>query len=533
MNIPTQKQIIKTTINSKDFYILVTFVNDNFINGYTISFGQKYKNNLLNIPSKYLNRHYAEAYVNIFSGFKNVNIKYVNEIVSTIPDDIWNNITSAIVSLMLGDFIINSNSTVRLINRQLNLTDIINMLFVNSNIKEKESPEEVRKQENLHKYDSIEIKEDTNIISTNDIYNDNIEINNSNNLNNRDLDLKDIIKHYSSISNENDRLDYIFEVWAIDNKISPYSVYRSLFEYAIYKPQKNSIRISKSEFLMILEEFPGNIVNYKFHNQDGSERNLSIGSISNLKSIIKSIYYNAGKSSRDKPYKKRSNIRDEVKELKESGKSNGEILEKYLCSPRKYYDVKRFLDILDGKEYHYSIMNRLKLLLKSDNKEITDIAKYLLRNLNRMRLFIKECPSDFVGNKDLFSFIAIMCSEFRIGTYKALIQYPNFANTKIYYDICNVLDINKYIAASTTEIIKKDKNIGVLVYSYLFSSSNKAKRLMTNNENSFKLTNLDLQFISIASISKDQFISGIKLAIENKNKYKNESLYLANSILNN
>jgi len=404
--IPKQRDIVSVK-NNRNYYsiYLVTFVDSNeYFSGYRIFSGKKYANDLNRIPKEYLNSEF-DGYVNVFNGAASIKLEYINKAINTLPDEIYFKVVQSAISVLVGNYEVENNGICKL--KPMNpvkVTTTVSMEQFFTGLSQPTASVAKKKE----KVKDIEIE---------------------------NVNIKEVIERYKTLKDSNDRVNFIFDEFAENGRISPSRVFGIIFKNTqpARKIPKNSIFINKEEFLLIYHQSIKTIESYdNFENYIGDKMHvISKTSLMNIKNIVSSLYsglyYSKNKSS---GYTKDSNFYQVIQNYLNSDMTKEEIIKLH---PDKAEKIKDYFYAHNKNAGMILTTKRIGRLIASGDKEISAIGNYLKSHIHDLSLIIEGEITDYPEGID--------CDK--------IIMYAIFCHKSSYYleDICTKL--SDYM--STTE----------------------------------------------------------------------------------
>ena len=521
---PERKDIIAVKADwtkGRTYFYLVDYSDPerDWISGYKIVSNGCYATKATFIPENYLQGQYnylRKGFVNVFTGRSSIHVSAIQEIISSVPDKIFNHILAMDFAVrmgsytkdLFGNYIINDVPFPISINARF--SDIINGIGSIPKIGEvptttlihpvKEEPKKEPKPEPSKKPEPVKEPEVTTEdpvsepepeieeVQTNETKEEEV-IEDTPNESSEDQRSK-IIEHYKGLSSADERLDYIFELFAEGGLVSVSTVFNELINFDPSKRRrstKNSIVITRDQFLYAVNESIENIMaRSDWRNNSGDSVELLYNAAKRLKKQCCKLYYNEDRVSRqhvDTMKKKAvidmyTNKKLSIKKIAEITSLNAATVTNILTAaglrdkvsiaaqpnPLEYFQeipsiMKAELPDLyeDLKPYLLDMQKAAKFLKKNGTLLGTIITS---NNLDASK--ITEL-SDFDGNLDVLKFMAIKCSYRNIFVYEAALLFPQFIlNHRPELIALFQIDKRSVITKTTMNTAKQMKNLSII-----------------------------------------------------------------------
>ena len=531
---PEKKDIIAVKADwtkGRTYFYLVDYSDPekDWISGYRIVSNGCYATKATFIPENYLQGHFnylKRGYANVFTGRSSIHVSAVQEIVSSVSDKIFNHILAMDFAVrmgsyskdLFGNYIIHEVAFP--ISIDVRFSDIINGIVSIPKVSEapvstmvhpvKNEPKEVSKPEPAKKPEVEPVNEPEPIkepevkMTTEDPIsepeheketlveepNDNVEMEEvpeENNGASDDQKMK-IIEHYKSLSNADERLDYIFELFAEGGLVSASAAFNELIDYDPSKKRrvnKNTIVISRDQFLYAVNESIENIMaRSDWRNHSGDSVELIYNTAKRLKMQCNKLYYNEERIGRSKvDAMKRKAVIDMYVNKKLPVKKIAEITSLNTATVNGILTKEGVKDKTpisaqsNPLEYFQEIAN----IVRSEMPNLYNNLKPYLLDMQKSAKFLKKNEallgtiitsddlsnitelSDFDGNMDVLKFMAIKCKYRNIFVYEAALIFPEFIlNHKLELIALFQIDKRSVITKATLNSAKQMTNLAFI-----------------------------------------------------------------------
>lgn len=361
-----------------------------------------------------------KAYANVFTGFHAINIGDVKNVVTTVSDETYNRITSAVFSVMNGEYSKTANGFYRVNKKTFSYADVFLALNRMDDIHsiEREVPEDpivetadVRPEAEVHNNTSKTKKpekttkkkmEKPAIVKgkkTNEA---------DKSPKTKDFNYRNMVAEYHNISDNDARIDWLFKHFAENGKYLPIgSAYSICIEHKDTKTIGSSIMLTKEEFRMFstltVKSFPGDA---QVRRKDGSLSLLSRHAVSQLINKCKKLYYGQNTASINKLSQEKIN---EILEDYITDMNSDRILTKYGISYHTLANYKsKYLGTQGRKSFSYSYDDVTKRIISASNicsaserAEIVRAIQYINDNKDKIGIIANGYADNFKGNKDV------------------------------------------------------------------------------------------------------------------------------------
>lgn len=520
--------------------------------------GDHLRNDILEIPCKYVATRYMPGFINTFTGFSSIRYSDITEVVSELPDNLYNKIIRGIMLTFMGMCKIeNPNGRdykYKVIDRPISITidgsSLFNAIISNFTIDDESiTPESIISPEN-EETSEVNISESTIQISEEEDKENQLPFKEEKSTKQKSIakstkkktdgssivkigdkvyseqTIQDIKKEYTKLTDKDDKLDYIYRIWAINEKIPIMQVYNIIIKNEPARPTKKSIMLSKEEFAFMMRESFKVIMSTPFTTYNGYKKIVnSTSSIRNIKTACKSLYFGTEVTAIAKPEIILSKSEKQtIKELIDEGKSKDEILTLFEKDDKR--KRKAIISLInDYMKISGSIdtSNRFILIKKypgyDKDTELQKIVEYFENNFERIGVIASGIiPKDFIDydhNKSIM--VAIYLNKARNIDYRIMGRLGEYVRKE-------ALDLYLYMIGSgksarfkhsyvNCDKAKNNKRIRQETI-YGFLHFNRTKKPYTD-----KLNVQEQNFINLLNIDKKDYLEDRDFVLANMSKF--------------
>lgn len=514
--------------------------------------GDHFRNDIMRIPPEYVGTQHLPGYVNGFDGLVFIWQDDIVKVVSELPDAIYNSIIKGIMLVFMGMYKIENinkpDFKYLVIDKPMSVTIDSSMLF-NAMIGgigiENQNPVqvEVPKEEEIispieEPHEVIEDLQENSQVEPIDIP-DNKDIKKRKKkitkkltsvikIGNKSYDdkvIQDIKQKYKDISDNDSRICYLYDLWAVNNRLNVSQAYSIIIKNKSGRSRKNAFALTKEEFIFILREPSQVILNTKLSSCDGSERVLDrVSKIQSLKTICKDLYFcNTEKSSKVISEKwLTESEKDSIRSLIDEGKSKEEILTLFEdCNVEKRRSVIGLINLYTNIAGGIIMSKRLQNIKSyhgyDNDEEMKSIVNYFENNFETVGLVASGImPEGFMYNQNKAIMIAIYLNNPKNVSYiimNRLGDYVRGEGLDLYSYMIGVAKnryIHTYIKCDKAKNNKRIRQETI----YGFLKRNKTKKPYTDN------LNIEEQnFINLLNINKRDYLEDRDFVLANMSKF--------------
>lgn len=529
-----------------------------------------FRNDIMRIPPEYVGMQHMYGYVNGFDGLAFVWKDDIVEVVSELPDDIYNNIIRGIMLIFMGMYRIENidkpDYKYLVIDKPISVTIDSSLLFTmigNISIKDQkqdqimpiedepatvkeepviveEEPTVVEEEPTVIEKEPTTVKEEPKAIEEPKVVDIPEPKKNAKKhavkkstpvikIGDKSYDEETILRikqKYRDISDNDNKINYLYDLWSVNGRLPVCQIHTIIIRNKSCRNQKNTIALTKEEFIFMMREPCQIILKTKFSAYDGSPKMFkTVSMIQYVKTICKDLYFgNTEKFSKLCSTKRiTESEKDTIKELIDEGKTKEEILTLFEeCDVNKRRAAVSLINLYTNIAGGIVISKRLQSIKTyhgyDNDEELRNIINYFENNFEIVGLVASGImPENFINcNHNKAIMVAIYINNPKNVSYIIMNKLGDYVRSEALDLYCHMIGRvkNRYIHAYIKcDKAKSNKRIRQETI-YGFLKQNNTKKPYTD------ILNVEEQnFINLLNIDKRDYLEDRNFVLANMSKF--------------